>query len=228
MQQCMACCFGIIRNMIADASHIIDISIPVTQSLAVYPGNPPVVLEQRKGYASVHTAISFGSHTGTHIDAPNHVFPEGLGIESFTLGRFIGTCRVLDMTHRKFGDAIRRDDLEGLTPGRGERFLFKTKNSERGFEQFYDDYVYLDGDAAVFLAEYEPILVGIDGLSVKQRGSHDNRPHTELLERGIPILEGLDLSRVFAGVYTLICLPLSLPGLDGAPARAILLPSNVL
>jgi len=45
-----------------------------------------------------------------------------------------------------------------------------------------------------------------------------------LLEAGIWIIEGLDLSAVRAGRYEMICLPVKLHGSDGAPARAILRP----
>ena len=78
-------------------------------------------------------------------------------------------------------------------------------------------------EAAAFLAKKRIALFGIDALSVKERGSLDNRPHTALLSRGIPIVEGLDLHRVSPGRYFLTVLPLKLSGLDGAPARAVLL-----
>lgn len=66
-------------------------------------------------------------------------------------------------------------------------------------------------------------LVGVDYLSVESFGSEDFPVHHLLLERGVVIVEGLDLSEVPAGVYQFICLPLRLAGLDGAPARAMLI-----
>ena len=48
--------------------------------------------------------------------------------------------------------------------------------------------------------------------------------HKILLQAGIWIIEGLDLSPVTGGRYELICLPGKLHGSDGAPARAILRP----
>lgn len=185
-------------------------------------------MERRQGQYTVQTEMTLGSHTGTHIDTPAHVFPGKGGIEAYSLAAFLGPCRVLDMRHRDFGDAIRREDLEQVSVAAGERILAKTKNSERGFERFYDDYVYLDGDAAEYLAAIGIALFGIDSLSVKQRGSSDNRPHTALLGRTIPVLEGLDLSAALPGAYTLVCLPLAVPYIDGALARAVLLPEDVL
>ena len=65
--------------------------------------------------------------------------------------------------------------------------------------------------------------LGMDYLSIEQFGSKDFPVHKRLLGRGVLIIEGLDLSTVSAGTYTLVCLPLNLQGVDGAPARAILM-----
>ena len=204
-------------------TNIIDISIPIGENTIVYPNNPPVHIEEVRGTTSIHSVLTIGSHTATHIDAPRHASTSEGGIDSYPLERFVGPVRVLDCTQSV--GKISAADLSSWDIQKGERLLFKTTNSARGFTSWYDDYVYLDGDAAVMLATMQVALVGIDALSIKQRGSSDLRPHTALLETGIPIVEGLDLSRVIAGTYTLICLPLSLPGLDASPVRAVLIPA---
>jgi arylformamidase len=48
--------------------------------------------------------------------------------------------------------------------------------------------------------------------------------HKTLLNNGVYIIEGLNLSRVKAGRYELICLPILLERGDAGPARAILKP----
>lgn len=202
-------------------STIIDISWPLAQGVAVYPGNPELRIVPQAGKTSVHSKITIGSHTGTHIDAPRHVFRRGKGIDTVSLDALIGPCRVLDCTKAK--SAITVADLQPHRILRGERILVKTKNSHLGHKVFYTDYVYLDGDAAEWLAARKIKLFGIDYLSVKQRGSADNRPHTALLGKNIPIIEGLDLHAVKPGKYQLIALPLKFVGLDGAPARAVLI-----
>lgn len=200
---------------------IIDISLPIKKGMITYPGNPEVRFEERRGTTSVHSEITMGSHTGTHVDALKHVVSDWGGTELLPLNAFIGPCRVLECTG--VTDALRIRDLEGAALQAGERILIKTRNSQRGFDRFFDDYVYLDGDAADYVAQRRLALFGVDALSVKQRGGIDNRSHTALLQNNVVILEGLDLSRVIPGVYTLVCLPLSFVGLDGAPARALLL-----
>ena len=105
----------------------------------------------------------------------------------------------------------------------GERILAKTRNSKEGFALWRDNFVYLDGDAADYLAEIGIKLFGIDTWSVKQKGSKDNRAHISLLSKDIPILETIDLSKVVEGEYFLVCAPLKISSVEGAPARAILL-----
>ncbi len=200
---------------------IIDISLPIYEGMITYPGNPEVVIETIQGKHSRHAKITLGSHSGTHIDAPSHVFEGAKGIEGFDLAQLMGECRVFDMT--SVSQAIRVADLEPKNINEGERILVKTKNSLRGFGEFYDDYVYLDPDAAEFLASKGITFFGIDALSVKKRGSDDARSHTALLQKNIVILEGLNLANVKEGQYDLLCLPLKFEGVDGAPCRALLL-----
>jgi arylformamidase len=206
----------------ASFNNIIDISISLSPSTIVYPGNPPVEIE-RIGSASGsswHSTVSMGSHTGTHVDAPAHVFKDGKTLGDIGLSHFVGPCKVIDCSRSSL--SIARDDIEGKGITQGDRILLKTNNSSRGYEQWYDDYVFLSGDAAAYLAGQEVSLVGIDYLSVKQKGSADNTPHTHLLSKNIPILEGIDLSEVNEGEYNLLFLPLKL-NIDGAPGRAVLI-----
>lgn len=202
---------------------IIDISLPLSDKTVVYPGNVPLVIETHAHMpeASTHLSkITMGTHTGTHIDAPMHAVIGANTLDQIPLDTFVGVCRVIDATHRLAGECVKKEDLGDVLAG--ERILIKTSNSIRGFDSFYDDYVYLDGDAADWLADMSVGLVGIDYLSIKQRGSKDQRPHTSLLENNIPIIEGINLNHVEAGHYEMICLPLNFVGVEGGPARIIL------
>ena len=200
---------------------IIDISLLLSDKTIVYPGNPEIKIATIPGKTSTRSEITIGSHAGTHLDAPKHVFENGAGVDKVDLNKIVGECRVLDMTRVK--EVIGVDDLKKEKIKKGERILVKTKNSKRGFEKFYDDYIYLGGEAAEFLAKKKIALFGMDYLSVKKRGGPDNRPHTELLRSGVVIFEGLDLSKVKPGKYFFVGLPLKFAGLDGAPARAVLI-----
>ncbi|MDA1316601.1 MAG: cyclase family protein [bacterium] len=204
-------------------NQIIDISIPLSPSTIVYPGNPPIQIEEIKSEASksIISKITSGSHNGTHIDAPRHGIENGKSITDLPLEVFIGPCRVLDCTSDT--GAVTSETLKSKNIQKGERILLKTSNSKRGYDVFYPDFVYLSPEGAKYLSDIEIVLVGIDYFSIKQKGSPDNRPHTLLLEKEIPIIEGIDLSSVEEGEYTLVALPLKYVGMDGAPARVVLL-----
>lgn len=200
---------------------IIDISLPLEEGMINYPGNPALTLEDATSPGgSALNKITMGSHTGTHIDAPKHAGFEG-GVDSYRLHQLIGKCRVVDVTHEP--EAITLASVEGLHVHEGERLLFRTQNSLRGYDQFREDYIYMASDAAQFLAEQGVGLVGVDYLSIKQKGLDDNAAHEAFLKRGIPIVEGLNLQYAEAGEYKLVVLPLAFQGLDGAPARAVLI-----
>jgi len=165
---------------------IYDISLPLDGKTIIYPGNPQMTIEPHKRVPEHPTNLSkvtFGSHTGTHVDAPRHVDNDATGVDKINLETCIGSCRVLDMTGAE--EKITVSDVEKQGVKQGERILVKTQNSLRGFSDFREDSIYLDGDAADYLAGKGIILFGIDGLSVKKRGGEDVRPHTSLLSKNI-------------------------------------------
>jgi len=204
-------------------SQIIDISLPLNEQTVVYPGNPAIEIEELKSESSksVISKITLGSHTGTHLDAPKHVIDGGGGVGIYPLSAFIGPCKVIDCTHED--KSVTTDTICNLDIVEEDRVLLKTKNSLRGFQTFYDDFIFLSPEAALYLAEKKVSLVGIDYFSIKQKGSADNRPHTLLLEKQIPILEAVNLADVEAGEYALVALPMRFDELDGTPVRAVLL-----
>lgn len=204
---------------------IIDISLPLNNETIIYPGNVPVSISIHHAmpeYSTHLSSITLGSHTGTHIDAPAHCVPGGFTLDKIPMETFVGICRVLDFSEQ-IGEAVTLEFLKNKNIKISERILLKTKNSLRGFKEFYDDYIYLDGDAADYLANLGVLVVGIDYLSIKKRGGSDERPHLSLLLKNIPIIEGLDLALATEGEYELFCLPLNFLDIEGAPARAVLI-----
>lgn len=202
-------------------THIIDISLPINEQTVVYPGNPSVEIESIKSASGGSTVskITIGSHTATHVDAQSHVMEKGKNLESIPLDSFIGPCRVIDATKDEISVSL--ETVQALDVQPGERVLLKTQNSLRSREVFDNNYIFLSSPAAEYLAE-RVILVGIDYLSIKQKGSKDTTPHDAFLHKNIPIVEGLDLSKVEEGKYFMAILPMKLD-IDGGPVRAVLL-----
>jgi len=207
-------------------SRIYDISTPVRNGGVVYPGNPEIHIEAQQaisaGAGANVSSVAFGSHTGTHVDAVKHFIDDGQTVDQIPLERFIGPAILLDFPDDLMSVGVadlERHDFSGQT-----RVLLRTRNSSflEG-PQFVKDYTYLAPDGAEYLVSHGVELVGIDYFSIEQFHSGHHRTHRTLLERGVVIVEGLSLSEPAAGAYQLICLPLRLAGLDGAPARAVLI-----
>jgi arylformamidase len=204
---------------------IYDISLPIESGGVVYPENTPieivVVKSVATGGSSTISRISFGSHTATHVDAQRHFVATGASVDEIPLDLLMGPALLI-----RFPDdvmAITAAHLRTAKIGGQTRVLFATRNS--GFNRdrtFVEDYTYVAPDAAEFLVEQGVKLVGVDYLSIEQFHSGHHRTHKTLLGSGVVIIEGLQLSEAPAGQYDLVCLPLRLKGLDGAPARAVL------
>src|SRR5690349_22074481 len=205
---------------------LFDISVPVLNGGVVYPGNPEIQIEPQqdmaKGGSSNVSLLTIGSHTGTHVDAPRHMIPDGGGVETISLEALIGPALVLEFADSVM--AVTEAYLRAQPIAGHERVLLKTRNSKFIRDRnFHRDYTYLAPDGAEYLVSLGVRLVGIDYLSIEQFHSGHHRTHTTLLSRGVVIVEGLDLSEPSAGEYELCCLPVLLEGVDGAPARAVLL-----
>ena len=208
---------------------LIDISPPVRAGMPRWPGDPPVSIEwledMRAGGAVNLSRITLGAHAGTHVDAPLHYLPAGRSIDKMPLDALVGPARVIEARGRADG-SIAKEELEAKDIKRAERILLKTDNSllwERP-GPFRERFVHLSVAAARFLARKKIRAVGIDYLSVSGYMKDEARVHRALLEAGVWIIEGLDLSGARPGQYELICLPLRMEGLEAAPARALLRP----
>jgi arylformamidase len=203
-----------------------DITLTITTEMIVWPGDPPVNMHRTSSIASGDssnvTQISMSCHTGTHVDAPDHFMNNGKTVESLSLDLLVGRAYVLHLPNVNLITASILMDAD--IPPRTRRLLFKTRNSDywaNGNKEFQTDFVGLSVDAAELLVDRNVKLVGIDYLSIAPY--KQGRPvHTILLDAGMVVIEGLDLSCVSQGRYTLHCLPLKLGGAEGAPTRAIL------
>ena len=204
-----------------------DITLTISEELVVWPGDPQVEIEPASlisdGSQANVSQIRMGVHTGTHVDAPYHFIDGGTTVEDLDIELLTGRAYVLHLPDEV--DLITKEIVENSSiPPRTKRVLFKTRNSQRwanGDTNFDESFVALDPEAAALLIQRGVKLVGVDYLGVAPYA--DAVPtHTTLLNAGVIIVEGLDLSEVSQGRYTLYCLPIKIGGVDGAPARAIL------
>jgi arylformamidase len=208
---------------------ILDVSVGIHPGMLTWPSDPGVVVDpvsrvSRGDVASV-SELHLGSHTGTHVDPPFHFIAEGGTVDRISPTALVGPAMVVDLTHVDGEVAALDLEAAGLEAD-CRRVLMKTRNSEIWSDpspKFPASYVSLSAGGARWMVERRILLVGIDFLSIEKRGNPGHPTHLTLLGAGVVIVEGLNLSQVQPGEYTLVCLPLKIIDGDGAPARALLL-----
>ena len=211
-------------------SNWIDVSVPLREGMVICPGDIKVEIDHRHFIqhldGGTNSSIHMGVHTGTHMDAPRHFFAKGKSIDQMPFDTTIGPARVIEIVDNI---SIKAEELKQHNIKRGERILFKTRNSQRCWQTdaFVTDFVYITRGASRLLADAGVRLVGIDYLSVGSSLDLDKTTpdtHQILLGAEIWLIEGLNLSGVGAGTYNLICVPLKLIQTDGSPVRVLLRP----
>lgn len=212
--------------MYGEDMNLIDISMEIKNGMVIWPGDPEVNINWmarigKDSHANI-SELSFGLHTGTHIDVPKHFVEDGWDMDSLDLTVLMGSVEVVEFPEDV--NLITYEILEKQEMQNFERILFKTRNSRlwaENINDFREDFVALSACGADYLVSKGCRLVGIDYLSIAPF-TDPKTTHVKLLEAGIVILEGLNLYKVQPGKYDLICLPLKLAGREGASARAIL------
>ena len=208
---------------------IYDISVPLSSGIPTYPGDPKIDIQDwrslSKGDGVNVSVLSFGAHTGTHVDAPAHFIEGAKRSEFLPLNVLIGEAEVIELPSDR--NSIDPSFVREHWKSESQRVLFKTRNSslwKTSGATFEQKYAYLELEAARHLVEHGVRLIGIDYLSIEQFSQEGHPTHLTLLSKEVIIVEGLNLSDVPAGKYELICLPLRISGGlgDGAPARAVL------
>lgn len=203
---------------------LIDITVPLDSNVPVYPGNTPFSLEAIKrianGDSSNLSTLHLSAHTGTHVDAPSHLFDGAGGADTLPLELLMGRTRVIDVSSRK---SIGPDDLASVDLREDVRLLIKTANSRLWRSTgFHPDYVGMTEAGARHLVERGVKVLGVDYLSVEEFKKPGAPAHRVLLGGGTIVIEGLNLIEVEPGIYDMFCLPLRVVGSDGAPARVVL------
>ncbi|MGE5601832.1 MAG: cyclase family protein [Nitrososphaerales archaeon] len=218
-------------------ARLIDITLPFSERLPVWPGDAAVQISRSTGVAMV-SELRMSSHVGTHVDAPAHFIPGGLTVDRLPLDLLIGPAYVAGIGGTS---VITSQTLDGARiPAGVTRLLLNTSyahfelesrrkkhrtsqpNEAPESQPFDKNYVGLDASAAGWLLDRGVRLIGINTPSVDTFTSTEFPVHQILLINRVIIVENLQLRDVKTGRYRLICLPLAYEGGDGAPVRAVL------
>ena len=208
---------------------VIDLTHPVTNTMPVYPGTPPVRLTTACTYETDgfrETLLSMSSHTGTHMDAPGHLFADRTTLDAMPPEQFIGKALVIDCRHLKEGDAITSACLApyGDRIAQAEFLLFNTGwDAYWGLEAYFGDYPCIDEEVLnlVIAGNYKGI--GFDVIGLDPIADINLTRHKALFAaRDIVNIENLrNLHLCGRELFDFSALPLALADADGAPVRAV-------
>ncbi len=204
-------------------SQIIDISPLISPSIAVWPGDVPfrrrATLRIADGDNIDLSAIESSVHLGAHTDAPSHYTKNGAGIADRSLSLYYGPCQVVAVDVAP-GARVYPADLPG--PIIAPRVLLHT-GSFPNPDRFSEDFCSASPELIALLAGQGVVLIGIDTPSIDPFSSAALESHQAVAAADMAVLEGIVLTDVAAGLYTLIALPLKIAGADASPVRAVLL-----
>jgi arylformamidase len=200
-----------------------DLTLPMSSGMPVYPGDPPVEFLPHSSLGPDGfrvTAVHLGTHAGTHLDAPAHFLVDGGTVDALPLAALVGPARVVDASDVRAGGRIERERLGRIEAG--ERLLIRTDWARHfGKPAYYEEFPSLAVNLLTDLAERQVALIGLETPSLCTDHAADATAHRMLLSAGVVIVEGLTGLRALSEHVWLLALPLRLQGLDGAPCRVI-------
>jgi kynurenine formamidase len=209
---------------------IIDLSQPIRSETPAFPVYPkPFILRWTsiENYGFKSELIHMVTHTSTHLDAPAHFLKKGKTVDKIALEKFMVDAVALDLSFKKAGGALTRNDfikaIKGLDIRRGDAVLLYTGWSRKfGDESYLIDYPWLEVDLVDKLLALKVSLVGVDGPSVDSLEGESFPAHQKLLSRGILIIENLcNLKAVVNKRFKLLCFPLKIFNASASPVRAV-------
>lgn len=214
---------------IIDITHRYDREMPSWESSDGTGSFVVVAQSMKNGSYANFSEMKLSSHSGTHVDAPGHVFDRffdaGFDVDSLDLDVLNGPALLVDVPRDK---NITAEVMKSLNIPKGvKRVLFRTLNTDRGLmykKEFDTSFVGFKKDGAQWLVDNTDIkLVGTDYLSVAAYDEGIPAHLVFLAGKDIILVEGLKLDDVRPGLYTVHCLPLRLVGAEGSPIRCILI-----
>jgi kynurenine formamidase len=203
-----------------------DLSHPIENGMPFFPGDPaPRIVPGRAAPPWHVSALELGTHTGTHIDAPCHRFPERRTIAEFPPAHFVRPGLVVPVTGLEEDEPI---GIECLKPfiGRvraGDVVVFATGWERDWGQPRYLRHPYLSDVVAAILIDCRVGIVGIDAPNVDSTLQGTSGVHEQLLGADVLIVENLrGLDQLTPGQrYIFSFLPLWIRGGDGSPIRAV-------
>lgn len=210
----------------------IDLSHPLIHGQGAYSGASAPEFAWHATFGTkgrTSSVIKMSSHSGTHIDAPLHFFPDGISIDKVPLDRLCGPARIIDVSQsfRSKGMidpdnffAAAKDLRQGEIP-----ILYTGVDIHFGKPEFLSQMAILTSNCVQWLVSKGIPSFGTDAYSVDFMDKDDFSNHKILLGAGIPIIEALaNLAQLPSRPFLFCALPLYLQDREAAPCRAVAFP----
>ncbi|MCQ2484895.1 MAG: cyclase family protein [Clostridia bacterium] len=210
---------------------IIDLTHTINESMPVYPGTEPPKLEPASTYEKDgfrETLLTMFSHTGTHMDAPGHLFPERTTLDEFDVAQFAGKALVIDCRDVPDGGEITLERVMqyGDKAEKADFLLFNLGWDKKwGSDEYFGDYPCINDDVVDFIINTGKKGLGFDVIGVDPIPDAMLVRHRKLFaEHEIVNIENLkNLDKCGDELFTFLALPLKFENSDGAPVRAVAL-----
>ncbi|HUB30622.1 MAG TPA: cyclase family protein [Terracidiphilus sp.] len=166
---------------------IYDLSQPIFNNVPQWPKFRPTSMTVPHLTATESANVErldLMTHTGTHVDAPFHFFPDAEAVDALPLKHFHGPCAAIDLRHKEAGSGITAADFEPQAKRIQPGFIVLLKTGwgdKRALtKEFLTAWPYLTRNGAEYLLSKKIHGVGIEGLSIggyddpeKECGSHE-------------------------------------------------------
>ena len=223
---------------------IIDLSQEIFTGMPVFPGLPEVAVtmylshEEWEGRTESETRtpavnrLEMGEHTGTHVDAFNHMAAKyrGQSIDRMPLSMFFTGGICLDLSNKGLLELIEPGDLElalfqaGLDIMAGDTVLLFTDHYRRAFgTRDWRDGPGISAEAARWLGSWKIAAFGVETLAPGVLEVSNQEVHRICGELGFTHYENMVNLHLLLGRgrFRFIGLPLRIRGGTVSPVRAI-------
>jgi arylformamidase len=210
---------------------LLDLSHPLAPGIPLGGPLPDVEVRPLWKVGTDIASVSwcgFATHSGTHLDAPDHFLPGGRTLAEIPLDWLWGPAAAVDVPTGEHGavDAARLDGAAShVRPG--DRVLLRTGFADRWTDPSYHRHPYLTEDAADWLVEHGVRVVVLDLLTPEQPRTLRTEEgfgfpiHHRLLGADVLIVENARLPAALPARLELAILPLPVTATDGAPVRMV-------
>lgn len=208
---------------------VIDLTHTIKENMPVYPGTEPPKLSPASTYEKDgfrETLLTMFSHTGTHMDAPGHLFPDRTTLDEFDVSQFAGKAIVIDCRDIADGEAITLERVMryGEKAEKADFLLFNLGWDKKwGSTEYFGNYPCIDDGVIDFVIGTGKKGIGFDVIGVDPIPDVQLVRHRKLfLENEIVNIENLkNLELCGDELFTFLALPLKFENSDGAPVRAV-------